>query len=96
MKVEYNGQDLSGYGHIGIISQPPDHANCKSELHTFKPITMTYRPPTAKELTLEIMPLVVKRTELPLWRVIKRFKISVEIERLTMQAMMLGYFKIKK
>ncbi|MFA5172577.1 MAG: hypothetical protein WC426_13530 [Sulfuriferula sp.] len=70
------------------------HPNCKSELHTVA--TMTFRMRTAKEYTLEIMPLVVQRTRLPLWRVVKRFKLSVEIERLTIQAMMLGYFKIKK
>lgn len=71
------------------------HPNCLNELHVGQSFTMRYRMKTAKDLTLEIMPLVVKRTNLPLWRFIARFKLSVEIERLTVMAQALGYFKIK-
>lgn len=65
-------------------------------LHLYCQSTWTMRAPTAKELTLDVMQLVVKRSKLPLWRFIKRFKLSVEIEQIVLTARLWGYFEVKK
>lgn len=84
MKVEYNGQDLT----------PP--TTTIDELQTMPTMTLRMRLPTAKELTLEVMPLVVERARLPFWRVFKRAKLTIEIERLVITALSLGYFRVNK
>lgn len=60
--------------------------------------TSTWRAtyPTAKHLTLEIMPLVVERSKLPFWRFVRRAKLTAEIESLVITGRMLGYFNVNK
>lgn len=74
------------------------HPNCKSELHVIPPVTMTmtYRPPTAKELTLEIMQLEMRQFNTHWWQVFKRFAIRLEIRRCIITALAFGYYKTKK
>lgn len=66
------------------------HANCRSVM------TFHYRMPTARDLTLEVMQLEMRRHYTPRRHFIKRFKIQVEIDRTIITARSLGYFDIDK
>lgn len=66
------------------------HPNCRSVM------TLHYRLPTAKELTLEVMQLEMRRHYTPRRQFIKRFKIQVEIDRTIITARSLGYFDTDK
>ena len=90
------GENVNGSGGARREYEPCQdlHPNCLSELHVGKTYTWKLRPPTAKELTLDIMQLQMQRHHTRWYQFVKRFKIQVEIDNLIITARAFGYFEV--